>query len=134
MNFHPTSTTERDIAADEEVLHTYGQLSDAQLLQTYGFIDASPSGPPSVQEGSTAIKHGGSGSSSGGVGGGGHAGAADGPRESGSSNPNNYVVMPLQDLTRASSIVATAARLWPVKRGNKVCVCVRVCVFATHMV
>ncbi|KAK9793181.1 hypothetical protein WJX73_007995 [Symbiochloris irregularis] len=29
----------RDIAAGEEVLYTYGDLSDAELLQTYGFIE-----------------------------------------------------------------------------------------------
>lgn len=30
---------DRDIAAGEEVLHTYGDLADAQLLQTYGFVE-----------------------------------------------------------------------------------------------
>lgn len=29
---------ERDIAKGEQLLHTYGDLSDAQLLQTYGFV------------------------------------------------------------------------------------------------
>ena len=33
----------RNIAAGEEVLHTYGNLSDAQLLQTYGFVEELPS-------------------------------------------------------------------------------------------
>jgi hypothetical protein len=30
--------TDRSIAAGEPILHTYGDLSDAQLLQTYGFV------------------------------------------------------------------------------------------------
>lgn len=30
---------ERDICAGEEVLHSYGPLSDAQLLQTFGFVE-----------------------------------------------------------------------------------------------
>eukprot|EP00887_Chlorella_sp_A99_P005962 scaffold29.g5962.t1 len=30
---------ERDIAEEEQVLHTYGDLSDAQLLKTYGFVE-----------------------------------------------------------------------------------------------
>ena len=33
------SCAARDISAGEEVLHTYGDLSDAELLQTYGFIE-----------------------------------------------------------------------------------------------
>lgn len=31
---------ERDISKGEQLLHTYGDLSDAQLLQTYGFVEA----------------------------------------------------------------------------------------------
>ncbi|GLC35359.1 hypothetical protein PLESTB_000573100 [Pleodorina starrii] len=31
---------DKPIKAGEEVLHTYGNLSDAQLLQTYGFVDS----------------------------------------------------------------------------------------------
>ncbi len=34
----------RAIAAGEQVLHTYGDLSDAALLQTYGFVETLP--PP----------------------------------------------------------------------------------------
>lgn len=30
---------ERDISKGEQLLHTYGDLSDAQLLQTYGFVE-----------------------------------------------------------------------------------------------
>ena len=33
------STAERDISKGEQLLHTYGDLSDAQLLQTYGFVE-----------------------------------------------------------------------------------------------
>lgn len=35
---------ECDIPAGSEVLHSYGDLSDAALLQTYGFVDGQPSG------------------------------------------------------------------------------------------
>ncbi len=35
----PAYAAERDIAAGEQLLHTYGNLSDAQLLQTYGFVE-----------------------------------------------------------------------------------------------
>ncbi|KAL0029185.1 hypothetical protein WJX79_001145 [Trebouxia sp. C0005] len=34
-----TMKAERDIAKGEQLLHTYGDLSDAQLLQTYGFVE-----------------------------------------------------------------------------------------------
>ncbi len=40
MNYPPSRHTDKPIAAGEEVLHTYGNLSDAQLLQTYGFLDS----------------------------------------------------------------------------------------------
>lgn len=33
---------EKDIPAGQPVLHTYGDLSDAQLLQTYGFVEQLP--------------------------------------------------------------------------------------------
>ena len=36
---------EKDIAKSGEILHSYGVLSDAQLLQTYGFV---PNLPPGV--------------------------------------------------------------------------------------
>ncbi|KAG1673647.1 hypothetical protein FOA52_013311 [Chlamydomonas sp. UWO 241] len=35
---------DRDIVAGEQVLHTYGDLADAQLLHTYGFVDLGPGG------------------------------------------------------------------------------------------
>ena len=35
---------ERDIAEGGEILHRYGVLSDAQLLQTYGFVPILPAG------------------------------------------------------------------------------------------
>ena len=35
----PFVGAERDIAKGEQLLHTYGDLSDAQLLQTYGFVE-----------------------------------------------------------------------------------------------
>ncbi|GBF94957.1 hypothetical protein Rsub_07458 [Raphidocelis subcapitata] len=41
-----TMKAERAIAAGEEVLHTYGDLSDAQLLQTYGFLESLPGPNP----------------------------------------------------------------------------------------
>ncbi len=34
----------RDIREGEEVCHTYGELSDAELLQTYGFVEELPPG------------------------------------------------------------------------------------------
>ena len=37
-------TAERDISKGEQLLHTYGDLSDAQLLQTYGFVEEFESG------------------------------------------------------------------------------------------
>ena len=37
--FKPCVDPERDIAKGEQLLHTYGDLSDAQLLQTYGFVE-----------------------------------------------------------------------------------------------
>jgi hypothetical protein len=37
---------ERAIPKGEEVLHTYGDLSDAQLLQTYGFVERLPGANP----------------------------------------------------------------------------------------
>ena len=33
------SCAERDIQAGEEIVISYGNLSDAQLLQTYGFVE-----------------------------------------------------------------------------------------------
>lgn len=37
---------ERAIPAGEEILHTYGDLSDAQLIQTYGFLEQLPAPNP----------------------------------------------------------------------------------------
>jgi hypothetical protein len=37
--------TERDIAAGEQVLYCYGNLSDAELLQIYGFVEAGTENP-----------------------------------------------------------------------------------------
>ncbi len=42
----PPNPTERPIKAGEEVLHTYGDLSDAQLLLTYGFVEQLPTPNP----------------------------------------------------------------------------------------
>ena len=35
---------ERDIAEEGQILHSYGRLSDAQLLQIYGFVPVLPEG------------------------------------------------------------------------------------------
>jgi len=43
---NPQTPTERAIPAGEEVLHTYGELSDAQLLLTYGFLESLPTPNP----------------------------------------------------------------------------------------
>lgn len=36
----PPAAPDKPIPAGTEVLHTYGDLSDSQLLQTYGFLDS----------------------------------------------------------------------------------------------
>ena len=34
----------RDIGRDEQLLHSYGNLSDAETLETYGFVEQLPEG------------------------------------------------------------------------------------------
>lgn len=36
---HVVCDAERDIVAGEEIRISYGQLSDAEMLQTYGFLE-----------------------------------------------------------------------------------------------
>ena len=45
-----TMCAERDIAADEEVRMSYGDLADAELLVTYGFVDTPAEGPPNPHD------------------------------------------------------------------------------------
>lgn len=44
-----------DIAEGSEILHTYGDLSDAELLSIYGFIDQMPPGMTNPHNEVTAI-------------------------------------------------------------------------------
>lgn len=85
------------------MLHTYGPLSDGQLLQTYGFIDAAlqPKGVASSPQGGDDAE-------------------PNDERSSGGGNPHNGVVLPLEELTAAAALVAGAARLWPAKRSKQV--------------
>lgn len=89
-----------DIPAGSQILHTYGSLGDAQLLQTYGFIDICPAAAAA----STPA-----------------AAEADGG-EPGQlrCNPHNYVALPLQQLLTAVKAEAAATQLWPAKRADKV--------------
>ncbi|WIA41993.1 hypothetical protein OEZ86_009292 [Tetradesmus obliquus] len=100
---------ERDIPAGTQVLHTYGDLSDAQLLQTYGFIDAPPALPGAAAAaagtGSKAAKS--------------KSAAAAAAAAEAAGNPHNYVVLPLAMLLDAASKVAAATHLWPAKRAKK---------------
>jgi len=105
---------ERDIPAGQEVLHTYGDLADAQLLQTYGFIDLPPAVQPSKPEAKPAGKKR-------------KAAADDGQQQEQqqqqlplSFNPHNYVVIGMGDVLGAAKVVAAAAHLWPNKNGVKV--------------
>jgi hypothetical protein len=93
------------------VLHTYGDLADAQLLQTYGFIDAPPALPETaakqgIKQAFKAAKTAGK--------------SAAAAAEAAAGNPHNYVVLPLQLLLGAVSKVAAATRLWPAKKAKKV--------------
>jgi hypothetical protein len=82
------------------VLHTYGELSDAQLVATYGFLDQQPDIPPPAQE------QGASDTPSPQKGKGGKASpAAGGKRKRGAeggapvipsfTNPHNFALVPL---------------------------------------
>ena len=50
----PLPLADKAIAAGQQVLHTYGDLSDAQLLQTYGFLDAVTSNATAAKSGAAA--------------------------------------------------------------------------------
>jgi hypothetical protein len=101
---------ERDIPAGCQVLHTYGDLSDAQLVQTYGFIDAPPVLPGAAAAAAAKGAKGGKPKAAGTA-----AAAADA-----AGNPNNYVVLPLAVLLDAVNKVAAATHLWPAKKAKKV--------------
>ncbi|KAF8059667.1 setd6 [Scenedesmus sp. PABB004] len=94
-----TMRAERAIPAGGQVLHTYGDLGDAQLLQTYGFIDAPPVLPGAA---------------------GGAAAAAEEAGEAGGwLNPASYVVLPLRALLAAADKVGRKARLWRSKHAQE---------------
>lgn len=110
---------EKAIPAGTQVLHTYGDLSDAQLLQTYGFIDTPPQptqhqqqqqqqdDEQEEQEEARSDKD---------------AAAAE-PGAGGTqltSNPHNYVVLQLDALLSAVKTVAAAAKVWPAKKAKQV--------------
>jgi len=112
-------STEKAIPAGTQVLHTYGDLSDAQLLQTYGFIDTPPQptqhqqqqqqqdDEQEEQEEARSDKD---------------AAAAE-PGAGGTqltSNPHNYVVLQLDALLSAVKTVAAAAKVWPAKKAKQV--------------
>lgn len=85
-----------DIASGDEVLHTYGDLSDAQLLNLYGFIDQAPMAPPSLTAGKEAS------SSKDKAGGKKRTGSGSSSKTSSSSvrleglNPHNLIEVPFQ--------------------------------------
>lgn len=76
---------ERDIAEGEQILHTYGELSDAQLLLTYGFVDieAGVAAPP----------------------------AAGNPSGQAPENPNNVAFIPAGIIADSCRALATAMGL-----------------------
>lgn len=107
-----------------QILHTYGELSDAALLQTYGFIDEQGRQAPSTGKGGAAHQPGKNGAASAGRGGAaetgtsgasasaastsGERGGGGGASVSGKAqtrgagegaqwvNPNNHVLVPFQ--------------------------------------
>jgi hypothetical protein len=93
------SDAEKAIPAGTQVLHTYGDLSDAQLLQTYGFIDIMPQQQQQQQQDES-----------------------DNEEQQLLANPHNYVVLQLQDLLDSVKTVAAAAKIWPAKKAKQVCV------------
>jgi hypothetical protein len=101
---------EREIPAGCQVLHTYGDLSDAQLVQTYGFIDAPPVLPGAAEAAAKGAKGGKAKA----------AGTAAAAAADAAGNPNNYVVLPLAVLLDAANKVAAATHLWPAKKAKKV--------------
>lgn len=54
LNGYFSMKADRDIASGEEVLHTYGDLSDGQLLLTYGFVDIAAASSSSLSPGLSA--------------------------------------------------------------------------------
>jgi hypothetical protein len=47
--------TERDIAAGEQILYCYGNLSDAELLRIYGFVESGVANPHNYVTVSTSL-------------------------------------------------------------------------------
>lgn len=106
---------ERAIPAGTQVLHTYGDLADAQLVQTYGFVDITPQLPrhEEQQEEQSA-----------------------GQQQQLSANPHNYVLLPVKVLLDSVKTVAAAAKIWPAKKTKQVgggcIVWVAMCTESTH--
>jgi hypothetical protein len=81
------------------VLHTYGDLADAQLAQTYGFVDITPQLPQQQQQEEQEDEQ---------------------QQQQLSANPNNYVLLPVQILLDCVKAVAAAAKIWPAKKTKQV--------------
>jgi hypothetical protein len=79
------------------VLHTYGDLADAQLVQTYGFVDIPPQLPQQQEQGEEPEQ-----------------------QQQLSANPHNYVLLPVQILLDCVKTVAAAAKIWPAKKTKQV--------------
>jgi hypothetical protein len=45
FSFDMLHVAERDIAAGEQILYCYGNLSDAELLRIYGFVETGVANP-----------------------------------------------------------------------------------------
>lgn len=91
-----------------QVLHTYGDLSDAQLLQTYGFIDMGAAATAATPvtggaKGMQAAKAGGGSTPSG------QAAAKEAAKRKADgmpdwSNPHNYALVPLSDVRECARV------------------------------
>jgi hypothetical protein len=99
----PYCTAEKAIPSGTQVLHTYGDLSDAQLLQTYGFIDITPQQQQQQQE---EEEEGGD--------------QHQQQQQRLSANPYNYVVLHTGELLACAKVVAAAAKIWPAKKAKQV--------------
>jgi hypothetical protein len=86
---------ERPIAAGEEVLHTYGDLGDAQLLQTYGFVESRFV----VQE----AAGGGAGARAGTSAAAAAAASTPSPPRPAFLNPHNFALLPFAALEQSAS-------------------------------
>jgi hypothetical protein len=54
-SFDALHVAERDIAAGEQILYCYGNLSDAKLLRIYGFVETGVANPHNYVTISTSL-------------------------------------------------------------------------------